>query len=351
MKKKHNLVIIFGAGATRGAFQKQMTPPPIDKDFFDIAGQVAGHGTPRLAKQVIKDVFDLYGRVSGVGLEQYFRDIETRAEISSFAKSKNKPKDWKKRQRNLEELVRRVLLHTTCDFTQQPAAGKKSAVHQAILSYCKTRDTLITFNYDTVIEESIPNKVKWNPKNGYGTQASGITGNWATGWLVEHQCDSNIQNQVHLLKLHGSLNWTLYKTNKVRLKPRPYVVRSNRGNPVFDKCSILPPGWHKRISVNPYCQLWQEARLKIESCSALAIIGYSLPETDLLARAFFAEVSRLRAKRKEFLSHLYIADPDESVKDRFVNLFAPALGPKGHIYRYKSISDLNRAWKKSRPKR
>ncbi len=219
------------------------------------------------------------------------------------------------------------------------------------MTCCKTQDTLITFNYDTVIEESIPNKVKWNPRDGYGIQASGINGKWAKGWRKKHQCDSTVPSQVRLLKLHGSLNWTLYNNNAVRLKPRPYVVRSNRRNPVFDKCSILPPGWHKRVDVNPYCKIWQDARLKIESCSALAIIGYSLPETDLLARAFFAEVSRLRAKRKKFLSYLYIADPDESIKDRFVNLFAPALGPKGHVYRYKSVSELKEAWKRSGPKR
>lgn len=136
MKRKHSLVIIFGAGATRGAFQKEVAPPPVDNDFFDIAGQITGRGTPLLAKRVIKDVFDLYGRVSGVGLEQYFRDIESRAEISGFAKSRNRPKDWQKRQRDLEELIRRVLLHTTCDFSKQPATGKTSDIHSEILTCC-----------------------------------------------------------------------------------------------------------------------------------------------------------------------------------------------------------------------
>ncbi|MDE3218041.1 MAG: 3-isopropylmalate dehydratase small subunit, partial [Nitrospirota bacterium] len=47
---------------------------------------------------VIKDVFDLYGKVVGIGLEEYYRDIETRLELSRFAKTQNKPKDWRKRK-------------------------------------------------------------------------------------------------------------------------------------------------------------------------------------------------------------------------------------------------------------
>lgn len=118
---------------------------------------------------------------------------------------------------------------------------------------------------------------------------------------------------------------------------------------MFDKCSILPPGWHKRIDISPYRQLWRKARLELEKCSSLAIIGYSLPETDLIAHALLAEVCRLRAARKHYLKHLHIADPNEQVIDRFSALFAPALGPKGHVYRYKDIEELSRKWETRQP--
>lgn len=181
------ITLIFGAGATRGALQNSSVPPPIDKDFFDIAGQIRGRGTPRLAKQVIRDVFDLYGCFSGIGLEQYFRDIETRAEVSSFAKTKNKPKDWKRRQLNLEELIRRVLLQTTCDFTNNPATCKKSPLHTKILRHLRPKDTVITFNYDTLIEESFPNELSWNPRSGYGMNTHGIIDKRISNVLLEAQ--------------------------------------------------------------------------------------------------------------------------------------------------------------------
>jgi hypothetical protein len=53
-------------------------PPPLDADFFEIAGQTKGHGTPKLTRKVLEDVWTLYGKVSGIGLENYYRDIETR---------------------------------------------------------------------------------------------------------------------------------------------------------------------------------------------------------------------------------------------------------------------------------
>lgn len=211
-------------------------------------------------------------------------------------------------------------------------------------------DVIVTFNYDTVIEESISNDgPHWDPSDGYGFNASGVTLDWARRWRNTHNKVASRGSEFRLLKLHGSINWTLYKTNAVRLKPRPYVVRARNGAPVFDKCSVLPPGWHKRIDINPYRQLWRKARLKLEMCSRLAIIGYSLPETDLLARALLAEVCRLRAARRHYLEHLHLADPSESVKDRFSALLAPALGPRGHIYRYSNIEELSRKWETRDP--
>jgi hypothetical protein len=342
MKGKER-VIIFGAGATRGALGSRLPPPPLDRDFFDIAGRVKGHGTPRLASRVAKDVFDLYGHVSGVGLEQYFREIEARAEIGVFAKPRNKPKDWARRQRDLEELIRRVLIQTTTEITD----GEKAA-YQRIFTRIRPGDTVITFNYDMVIEESIPADFDlWTPADGYGLEASGATLDWARTWREKRSVGKRQKSKFHLLKLHGSLGWTLYKTNKVRLKPRPYVVSTRNGKTRFDKCSILPPGWHKRIDVNPYRQLWRKARLQLETCSSLAIIGYSLPETDLIARALLAEVSRMRAARGNHLKHLHVADPSDTVKDRFVSLFAQALGSKGRVYRYASIEDFSNALRKS----
>jgi hypothetical protein len=133
MKLSHPVVVLFGAGATRGGLRTNVLPPPVDADFFEIAGQIKGHGTPWLARTVLGDVRTLYGKIFDIGLEVYYRDIETRAKISSFAKTANKPKDWQKRQENLEELIRRVVIHTTCASKANHLTPVRSTPHTDVL--------------------------------------------------------------------------------------------------------------------------------------------------------------------------------------------------------------------------
>jgi hypothetical protein len=318
-------------------------PPPLDADFFEIAGQISGHGTLRLARSVLNDVRNLYGRVPGVGLENYYRDIETRARIGSFARSANRPKEWRKYQDDLEELIRRVIIHTTCESKEGRLEPLKSRVHARLLSKLKEGDTIVTFNYDVLIEHSFDSSPLWTPREGYGENVHGIKNEWCQRWFTARGISDNTRAKVQLLKLHGSVNWTLYKTGQVRLKDRPFVVRTREHRTVFEDVSILPPGWNKRIDKSPYKQLWRQARLRLEQCKTLIIIGYSLPEADLLAKALFAEVVRLRVARNQYLRQLHLADPNESVKQRFVELFVPALNAQSKIFRYADIDQFSRA--------
>ncbi len=206
MKLSHPVVLLFGAGATRGAFPNKSVPPPVDADFFEIAGQIRGHGTPTLARKVLGDVRTLYGRVPGIGLENYYRDIEARAKISSFAKSANKPKDWKKRQKNLEELIRRVIIHTTCELDGRRLTPVLSTFHKAILNTLTQGDSILTFNYDVLIEASFETADVWTPIGGYGDAVHGVRSKWCKKWFQERNVTTAPRARIRLLKLHGSVN-------------------------------------------------------------------------------------------------------------------------------------------------
>lgn len=344
IKLEHPIVILFGAGASRGSLDEGPgMPPPVDKDFFDIANQLIGHGTPKLAKKVLGDVWQLYMKTNGVGLETYYRDLETRAIIGEFAKTSNQPKNWRKRQKELEELIRRVYVHTTVKDTHPSEVEPKvSLIHQDILKVLQKNDTLITFNYDLVIEEAFASAKLWNPIDGYGISTSGKTKGWTKRWLDKRDY-INEESKVLLLKLHGSLNWESYANGTaIRLKPRPYLVSTRSGKTRFEKISILAPGWNKRIDKNPYKKFWREGRLRLEKCKTLIILGYSLPETDLLAQSLLAEVVRTRATRSNFLKQLHLADHSEVVKERFIKLFTPALGPQGKVFKSYDIAEFHR---------
>ena len=330
-------MLLLGAGATRGGLRTKPIPPPVDADFFEIAGQIKGHGTPKLAGLVLNDVWRLYGRVAGIGLENYYRDVETRESISSFAKTVNQPKNWKKRKHLLEELIRRVIIHATCELDKNGHLRPlKSEPHNRILARLTDEDTILTFNYDTLIEESFGRDTVWTPRGGYGDGVHGITAHWCKRWFKDREIPSLQKSTVRLLKLHGSINWTTYKTGHVKLKDRPFVVRAGWE----EKVSILPPGWNKKINIHPYKLLWKEARLRLEQCQTLIIIGYSLPEADLLAKALFSEVVRSRGARNDYLKQLHLADPIDSVKQKFIDLFAPAMNARSKLFRYRDVNEF-----------
>ncbi len=339
---KHPVVIIFGAGASRRGLGESLVPPPIDRDFFSIANQVIGHGTPKLAKKVLNDVWKLYNRTHGVGLENYYRDLETRAIIGEFAKSANKPKDWRRREKELVEIIRRVYVHTTVEDTNTATVKpKKSQIHTNILNQLKPKNTIITFNYDLLIEESFLDSELWNPVDGYGIETSGKTKGWTDRWLVKNNYKTKDKSKVLLLKLHGSLNWESYPGGRrIRLKPKPYLVSTKEGKTRFEKIAILAPGWNKRVDKNPYRRFWREARLKLQKCKSLVVLGYSLPETDLLAQSLLAEVVRTRVVNKNFLKQLHLADHDEQVKEKFVKLFTPTLAAQGKVFKYQDIKEF-----------
>ncbi len=285
-------------------------------------------------------MWELYSKTSGVSLEKYYRDIETRAAIGRFAKPANQPKDWQRRQTELEELIRRVYIHTTCEAVGNSMKPRVSEMHTRILNQLKKNDTIITFNYDLLIEDSFESGKLWNPIDGYGITVQGKSFDWCRHWLERTKVKRQKESKTLFLKLHGSLNWLLYNNKTIRLKPRPYLVRTKNKKPVIEKISVLPPGWNKRIDRNPYKRFWREARIRLEKCKTLIILGYSLPETDLLAQALFSEVVRQRVATKKYLKELHLADPLQEVKEKFIRLFTPALGPYGKVFVYAGIEEF-----------
>lgn len=360
IKITHPAVFIFGAGATRGGLQKerpQGVPPPIDSDFFETINKISSRETPQLAGKILNSIYEIYGKTFGIGLEQYYRDIETRAKIISFAKSRKREKGWGDRQKELEELIRRILIQTTCDEIKKHLRPIKSGVHATILRNLKKQDTLITFNYDLVIEESFENADIWNPIDGYGVSVSGERNDWCRNWLKTKVTDNKKvgKSHVYLLKMHGSLNWLFYNIEEtkeigIQLLARPYIVRGQGKKAIFQKIDILAPGWNKKIDVKPYSTFWQKARTKLEDCNSLVILGYSLPETDLLAQALFAEIVRqrknMKGKNTRYLNALCLVDTKMEVKEKFLKLFTPILSPSSKIYMFENIDAYAETCKK-----
>lgn len=154
------------------------------------------------------------------------------------------------------------------------------------------RATVVTFNYDRLIETGIERL----DLGDFSSQYRGVKVQWHSplhdlpsppalpGLLGEERVDT-----LRLCKLHGSLNWYWVPgdTNGqslnrwTELGHSAEVFRAMPGREPF----LVPPTSSKSaFFTSPVLsEIWRQARESIWSATSLDIVGYSLPLTDLTA--------------------------------------------------------------------
>lgn len=176
---------------------------------------------------------------------------------------------------------------------------------------------IITFNYDLCLD--------------FAAYSYGLP---TTYCLNEDERHSG----VRVLKLHGSLNWTVCRgCKKVVAWPfREYFtkyswqflhdvksvflnVASNLNN--FEHCKsfpgkepfLVPPTWNKTQFHNEIGPVWRAAARELSNAENVFVCGYSLPRTDMFFRYFWA----LGGIGQAGLRRFWVFNPDETVRTRF----------------------------------
>jgi hypothetical protein len=55
-------------------------------------------------------------------------------------------------------------------------------------------------------------------------------------------------------------------------------------------------------------------------------------------------MARRRGATRKFIKELHVADVSDATRGRIVELFLPALGPEGKVFRYCSAKELEDHW-------
>ena len=140
------------------------------------------------------------------------------------------------------------------------------------------KSTVITFNYDTILE-TVTNQI---------FKGKFLTINDIYPINLEELIPINAQihpklDGFKLYKLHGSINW-FYRANRLILKQDigEDVDKALRGMIPF----IVPPVFDKNsfMGIDIIGSLWKEAKNEISCAEKIYILGYSLPESDLATR-------------------------------------------------------------------
>jgi hypothetical protein len=311
-------VVVLGAGATRGASFVEGHAgvlPPLDSDFFTQAQRLSSSKPKKLLRDLINDVVSVFGTNFNLTMEGYLTQIEHLKNVYDYFRLQGRPvaNPYPRMRDGFTQVLAAVMdealgHESRCDY---------HAALAAVLSYA---DTIMSFNYDWLIDMTLRDTRPdiWNPRTGYGVDAyiSGERGKGTEFWAgipAGSKIKSFPKRTIRLLKLHGSMNWFPVSSDRkrIRLGLRQRWWHQNG----IVRFEIVPPEWNKPIQRGVYLRVWRHARRALIRSKALVFIGYSLPPTDLPAKALFM-VDAGRASGAPDLDLLVVVNPDQSARRR-----------------------------------
>lgn len=208
------------------------------------------------------------------------------------------------------------LLWYIVKILQERSKQKIPAIyHQFVKKIFENNDTLISFNYDLIIENILE---KLSINCDYGTERTPIT------------------NSVFLMKMHGSVNWTYCKNcKKFVFYPDYAILKVLESRLKCPKCNqknlepiIIPPILYKDIFYKHprYEQLirtlWGYANDEIMAANKIVFIGFSMADSDVYAQELFKFSSNMNGNAKY---ELVTPIKDKKEYDRLKNRYESVL--------------------------
>ncbi len=305
--KSRKAVFVLGAGATRGAVKhvlvnKKRIRPPLNRDFFNVVETLAkanadsGRTSSRFSrlKRSLEDDFPTKGQWP-IPMETAFSLLYISKDFPKiFSRPAGRPRQAGSRA-EIEDFLRLTftLLNTIA------AGADQNNLYAKLVSKLEPRDTLITLNYDTVLDGALLSR-GWDPANGYGLSG----GQQKFKWKMPRPPSLPQLKDVKLLKLHGSLNWIVKGTYKdihkvFAAKPSRVVLSVKPGsNETYGFIrQIIPPIYGKFFQHAHWQSLWHAAYDAVVEADMIVVVGCSLVDTDFHLSGILSRA--MREKRRK----------------------------------------------------
>lgn len=328
--KKTNLIIL-GAGASVGSkriginnyFQEQFKIMPSSNNYFlDISKRdpstnnseylntLAFIATP--AYEIINRIYNFKNRNSKSGyIAELYEGINLESMSSFFDVGMQmlpKNSEWYKMHKISQEALNYFF---TFDLSMR-AMGQECEYLKLILSKLNDYDSIISFNWDEICDNTLRNIDNEIQKNYIK--------------LLKNQKFKikDFQDRGNYLKMHGSLNWRICNNKKCKNYNKTKLVYPIiRNNAIIDnyKCptcsketkpAIIPPSSNKFINKNEFIhKLWLLARETLIKTDRLVFIGYSFPPNDYMAEWLFKHIYLTEDyENKNTLPEIVIVNPE-----------------------------------------
>jgi len=184
-------------------------------------------------------------------------------------------------------------------------SGSTDTGYDRLAKRLEDKDTVITLNYDTVLDSALARR-GWNPQDGYCL----VGGNRKVEWKPESVNPKQTLSGVHLLKLHGSINWWIkgsVGTISRIFDNKPVRVTGVRKNEIKGHIrQIVPPIYGKVFGHSHWRGLWAKAFNALLEADLLVVIGCSLVDTDFHLSALLRRIAAARKNDGKFKRGIFV---------------------------------------------
>jgi hypothetical protein len=200
-------------------------------------------------------------------------------------------------------------------------------LHWLVRLWHRRRPDVITFNYDTIIEQSM----LW-------LDAPGADGDIVASLLqnlprrapgADYAPLQSPSFRLH--KLHGSVDWywnTEDRSGETLCRLAPYIPEQDKRAALAGKTPFIVPPLATKASffgLGQVRELWHQAAHAIQQADRVILIGYSVAVTDLATTTMLSASARSE-------SEWHVVDPDaDSVASRLERLGVPTERIRRHL--------------------
>ena len=316
--KNFKTTVLLGAGATRGAVRhallnRKRIKPPLNRDFFNVASTFAracgsnSSEAKRLARllKFFKNDLAVKGKPA---MEDAFSLLYV---VKDFPTIYGQRRGRKLQPGSRKEIDDFLFLAFGILGTLDSNASLNNG-YDRLASRLGSGDTIISLNYDTLLDSALA-RAGWNPKVGYDLAGSSQKVKWRVTNCIDQL------REVHLLKLHGSLNWFV-RGNSISsvFEKKPVRITIPRNNGLKGHMrQIVPPIYGKFFQHKHWRHLWESANKALREADVLVIVGCSLVDTDFHLRALMSRVGKFRKTTMKKFHRLILVDHNLRVRRKW----------------------------------
>ncbi len=185
----------------------------------------------------------------------------------------------------------------------------------------ETRNSVITFNYDTLLEDALADlQIQFS----YGLPSAA-----ADYRDSGKSTPPRAARPLGIFKLHGSVNWgTLAKSgSKVRIYPNYHAVPAN------ERLLLVPPTWRK-VFGGQLSAVWEHSVKALTEATRIIVIGFSMRPTDAHFKYLLAAGLQNNISLRRFLfvnPGLYLEKERAKLRSNLYTILREELEDRGVI--------------------